>query len=197
LSRIFRQTPLYCPAQHCRHGRRNRIGILTHDRRHRFGDAPALECTPPCEHLVHHKAERELVTAMVHLLPSRLLGAHVGSRAHDRTRNAQHGCGFIGRAHRRCPLCQPEIKYLHRGIAGQQYVRRLQVTMNEAGRMGRRQSTGDLNGRIQHFPDVVERMHRLTIDILHYYVIVTDIVNLGYIRMVQGGNCASLVLETL
>ena len=198
LLRVLRQAPFDGPAQRRRDRWRQRLGILVNDRRHRFGSSRTPECCPPGKHLVDHQAKRELVSAEVYLLSPRLLRTHIGSGARDRPRSAQRErCGFSIFASVQRSRRNPKVEDLHPAIAAHHDIRRLQVTMNKARLVRRRQTIGHLNGRIQHLAHIVGTADWRAVDILHHDVVVTDIVDLGHVWMVQRGNRACLALDPL
>ena len=97
-------------------------------------------------HLVHHDPEREDVAASVDHFAARLLGRHVGRRPDHRAHHRQ-GAGvgrlLIGGAHR-VQLRNPEVEDLGNPPLGQHDIGRLQITVDDAGRVRRSQRIGDL-----------------------------------------------------
>ena len=98
-------------------------------------------------------AEREDVGALVDRLALRLLGRHVGDGPHDAplTGSDSRGHGRLGRGVPGGPLelRQPEVEHLHAALVADHDVRGLDVAVDDADRMRRRQGVGDLHRDLQ------------------------------------------------
>ena len=106
-------------------------------------------------HLVQHRAEAEDVRPRVDLAALRLFGRHVRGRADDlpprsaatvRVRRR----GAIGRLEQ---LRQPEVEDLDAIVVGDHHVRRLQVTVDDAGFVRRGEGIGNLHAVAQRLRD--------------------------------------------
>src|SRR5580704_2734130 len=67
--------------------------------------------------------------------------------------------------------------------------------MNNTGSVGSRKPIGDLQSNIEQLADVIGGADGCAIDELHDEVILADIVNMRDVRMIEGGDRASLALE--
>ena len=105
----------------------------------------ALEGHAAGGHLVEHRAERKQVRTRVERLAARLLGGHVGHRAEGRAGVGQlvlghrRHVGFPGPGDepRRPELGKAEVENLHLARPGHKNVRRLDVPVSDAARVGR------------------------------------------------------------
>jgi hypothetical protein len=150
------------PANARRRGRGQRAEIelaLQHAREH-ARHRVALEEPAAGHHLVEHDAERPDVAALVDRAATGLLGAHVGRRAEDhpvhRSRARQRGrlreggsarrdvarrrARWIGRER----FGEAEVEHLYRAVGPHLHVGRLEIPMDDAGLVRRRQGVGDL-----------------------------------------------------
>ena len=106
-------------------------------------------------HLVKHRAERKQVGAGVERLTARLLGRHVGHRPKRRpgVRQMVHGrrglLAIVAQQARRPKLGEAKVEDLHLPRPAQKNIRRLDVAVRDAARMGCVESLGDLQGRIE------------------------------------------------
>ena len=146
--RIFRQGLVDILIQLRRLLLERRLGIVD-DGVHRLDLGLAAERPPACEHFVKHYAQREDIGAMIERPPAGLLRRHVRYRAHHRA-----GFGQRGWLRYRFPfaagvtfhqLRETEIQNLHLRLGRDDRVRRLDIPMHDAGRVRRRQRTGDLH----------------------------------------------------
>ena len=92
----------------------------------------------PRQHLAEDDAPRVDVGAAIDGLAEQLLGCHVGGRAEHRSGTRQ------SRGFRPFDLRDAEIDDLHAAVRLDQHVLRLQVAMDHAGIVRRRQRAGDL-----------------------------------------------------
>ena len=109
----------------------------------------AAERPPAREHLVEDGAEREDVGPRIHRPPFRLLGRHVGGRAHD---NARLGRDRGDRGFGRRQLDQfreTEVEHLGAAVARDDDVGRLDVAMDDAVRVRDGKGRCDLDGIVQ------------------------------------------------
>jgi hypothetical protein len=99
-------------------------------------------------------------------------------------------------------LREPEVEHLHLLVGRDQYVRRLDIAVNDAGGMRRGQGSSDLNcvgerslERQSAAGD--HRVERRARDVLHDQeidvTVVRDIVQRDDVRVVEGGGRASLL----
>ncbi len=118
------------------------------DLRQGLSDTAAAECSPSTRHFVQQTSKGEQVCPMVDLGgASRLLGRHVAGGSHDLPRyRAEHCRRYRGVAadSDRGEFGEAEIKDLRVAALRQEDVVRLQVAVNDAGRMSRRERLGDL-----------------------------------------------------
>ena len=106
------------------------------------GVVPVNSCASG-EHLVEQAAEREHIGAAVDALAGHLLRRHVAERSqHDSLRRARHGRA-IGAGGVETLQRQPEIENLDVAVAGQEDVLGLEVAMDDALGMRRRQPVGN------------------------------------------------------
>ena len=118
-------------------GERRRV--IADDGVHRLHRGGSIEGTLARDELVKNDAEGELVAAKIAHVGARLLGRHVVDRAEDRAgRAVRHrhirvadGVGQFG---------QPEVEDLHEAVGSDHHVLRLQIAMNDAAVVRRRQS---------------------------------------------------------
>ncbi len=104
--------------------------------------APRVVGEPPREQLVQHHPERVHVGALVHRLAARLLGRHERRRAPAARGVAAEEVG------------QAEVEDLHAPVLAQEGVRRLEVAVEDAVRVGVGEAAGDVLG---HAEPLVER----------------------------------------
>ena len=90
------------------------------------------ECRGPCDHFKEHGSEAEHIASRVCFLSPRLLWRHVSGCSHDSTRS-----GCVGALLSLCRRDQrkTEIHHLHRLVAAQHDVFRLNVTVDNTGAM--------------------------------------------------------------
>ena len=132
---------------------------LVEDHRRAFARQIALAG----RHFVEHRAEAEQVRAGVHVFAARLLGRHVGHRAHGHAGTGemvfvQVRCGrgritgilamcFHGRDARATgQFCQVEFENLWLAERGDKNIRRLDVAMRDALLVRGVQRVGNLDG---------------------------------------------------
>src|SRR5688572_16532023 len=125
--------------QRCRNLLRQLLRLPLENRGHHLRDRLSLKRTLAGQLLVEDHAETEQVATRVHLLPANLLRRHVSRRADH---YAFH-CVRLVRAGTG-PLGDAEIKYLGAALASHQNIERLEITMRDADRVGRRESVAHL-----------------------------------------------------
>ena len=132
-------------------GERSRLG--GENRCQRRDGRLALERAPASEHLVQQRAEREDVRAVIHRLAFRLLGRHVGHGAEDGalgglrdSRPASSRVAVEALERRRHQLREAEIEHFDDARVGDHHVARLEIAVDDAGRVGGGQRIGDLDG---------------------------------------------------
>ena len=146
---------------------RQRLRLVLDDRSEGLDRGLSLEGRAPGHHLVEHRAEGELVGAVVHRTPARLLGRHVPDRAHD---DARGGVGrpqdvgpgrhlrdvLAGRplvtAAVAAQLGEAEVEDLHVAVARQHHVLGLEVAVDDAGGVRAGEPVGQLAGDVEHLP---------------------------------------------
>ncbi len=108
---------------------------------------------PPGQQLVDQRAQGEDVGAGVHLLAAGLLRGHVGQcpgqRAARRARPGPAGPGGGQVVEGRAARGQAEVEHLDPAAAGDHHVRRLDVAVHEAARVGLGQGLGHLRGQVE------------------------------------------------
>src|SRR5579862_8797685 len=105
-------------------------------------------------HLVKHYAERKQITPRVHSFTAGLLGRHVDGRAGNNSHRRKGLIGtFIFRVEVVNQFGQTEIQHLDRSAGGQENVRGLDISMNDALDMRGRQRVGHLDSNIEDFLD--------------------------------------------
>ena len=150
-------------------------------------------------HFVQHDAEREQVGAGVKVLRSHLLGRHVRDRSKraPRTRQAvdrRHGRRGVITAASCSDLGQPEIENLRVSARGDEEICRLDVAVDDAGRVRCFERVGDLDRQRQQ-PIDLERapcdlmLQRRPVEKLHdekrAAVLLADIVDRADVGVVQ------------
>ena len=128
--------------------------IFLEDRRHRLDGGVAPKGAPSGEQLVEDRAEGKDVGAVIGGLAPDLLGRHVADRAHDDARLGAERCGgsrgqLLGRSLDQ--LAQTEVEDLHAAITGHEDVLRLQVPMDDAFLVRRREIRGRSGFRSRSF----------------------------------------------
>ncbi len=163
------------------------------------------------QHLVDHATEGPDVGARVHLLPARLLGAHVGGGAHDhaglrrRRGDRRRQLRVVARrAFLLERLRQPEVQHLDRAVRRQRDVRRLQVAVHDAVVVRGLERFGNPRGDAQRLLDrqrpLLEHLRQVApVDQLHrqeaHPVDLVQPVDRRDVRMVQRGQQLRLALE--
>ena len=166
LGRVLGQAPLDDPPRGGREG-----GVLEgrrlvlDDRGEGLDRRLPLEGRVAAHHLVEHRAEGELVGAVVHGPAARLLGRHVPDGAHHDTgggvgRARRAGPGrhlreaLAGRPIRAAPVAaqlgEAEVEDLHVAVARQHHVLGLEVAVDDAGGVGAGEPVGQLAGDVEH-----------------------------------------------
>jgi hypothetical protein len=120
---------------------RQRRRVLLQDRSERLGGAVRLEGTPPAQHLVQDRSEREQVGSLIDFAAAHLLGRKIAERAADRRIGVQRQrgsrrrlAGAILRETR-----ETEVENLDPVRAGDEQVLGLQVAVDDAALVGSRQ----------------------------------------------------------
>ena len=134
------------------------VRLLREHERQRVGDVVGIERTATRQHLVEHGAKRPDVGPLVHRSAARLLRGHVRRGAqNDPGGRGMHrdGRGCRGCRSRRTVLFEgfreAEIEDLDRAILADLDVGRLQVTMDDAGRVRGFHRLDDLPGDRERF----------------------------------------------
>ena len=132
--------------------------FVTENRGQRRCRARARERCLAGQHLVEDGAEAEDVAARVDAPPLRLLGRHVRHRADDDPvgRLARQRLRVVAAAlpgAERGELGEPEVEELDGFVVGHHHVRRLQVAVDDPGRVRRREGAGNLRGDPHALPD--------------------------------------------
>ena len=177
------------------------------------GRGRALEGQSAGRHLVQHRPERKEVGAGIEFLAKRLLGRHIGDRAHGSARTGE----MDGERRRSCAagfkfpvsgrqLCQTEIEDLRLATIGDKDISRLDVAVKDVFAVRGIERIGELDGQIKQ---LIHRQ-RLTADLLikgHAFqklhrneVLAFELVNLingADIGMVQRGGGASFPLQAV
>jgi hypothetical protein len=99
----------------------------------------------------------------------------------------------VGGGHRR----QPEIEQLDVAAARDQDVGRLQIAMNDAGRVSGDETVGDLQGELDDPLRRVARPDRRALDELHHQVVGPDVVELTDMRVIERSHGPRLALEAI
>ena len=156
------------------------------------------------EHLEQDDAEGPNVRALIHQLPTRLFGRHVGSGTDNHAHPADRvhrqalrvleplaGRGFVRH------LGQSEIQHLHRAVRPQDDVARLQIAVHDALLVRVFERVGDLPGDLQRLiqghgalPDSFRQCG--TVHQLHHQVIGSDVVKVADVGMIQRGHRRAL-----
>ena len=163
----------------------------------------AGERGPAGEHLEQDRAGGEQIGAAVERLAERLFGRHVARRPH-------HGAGareIVGAGdllvHGRAR--QAEVEQLH-AVRRQEHVRRLEIAMNHAAGVQRRQRVEDAQAGRDRFGDAQWRAleplgQRRALEQFHgdeqHAVVFADLVDLTDVRMVDRRGRARLAPEAL
>ena len=116
----------------------------------------ARKCLPACRHFVKDDTEREQVGAGVKFFAAGLLGRHVGDRAHRAPRTGERFPGGQRGFMRTLVaplenLANPKSRIFACPLLGDEDIGGLDVAMDDAFRMRRIQSIGNLNGQIEQF----------------------------------------------
>ena len=176
---------------------------IVKDRVQRVDHVLASERAPAGQHLEEHRAEREQVSPHVHVQSADLLRCEI-------TRCSEHDPGHRGEAVASHfsfgELRDAKVQDLGHTASGQEDVVRLQVAMDQAGRVRACETARDLHADPQH---VVHR-HRAAFDAgaqrfsfeqlgdeIRVFRRAADVVDADDVRVVQGGREASFVDETL
>ncbi len=125
-------------------------GLFLEDRRHRLRSRLSLKRPGARQHLVEHGAEGKDVRPLVHRNAPDLLRGHVPDGPHDRSglREAGHGRRlrfFDGIREPRAGLGKPEVEDLHPLVPCDEDVVGLQVPMDDALLVRRREAERDLH----------------------------------------------------
>ena len=223
LGRVLGQAPLDDPPRRGREAGgpgRQGVRLVLDDRGQRLDGALPLERRPPAHHLVEHRAEGELVGAMVHWPTARLLGRHVPDRAHDDPGGGVGGALHVGPgrhlrdvlAGRPIPdapvaaqLGEAEVEDLHVAVARQHDVLGLEVAGDDAGGVRPREPVGQLAGDVEHPPGrqrelgADEVAQRAPVHELHHCEgqprRLADLVNRDDVGVVEGGGGPRLLSE--
>ena len=132
----------------------HRVGIGMANPVHDCERCLAGERQPAGRGLIQEHAKRKEVGPVIDHRPDRLLGAHVGGRAHDDVRRC-HRCACLvlgSAAARRRELREPEVQHLHLCRGRDHDVRRLHVAMDDTDGMRCLQRFGDLAAGRYHVP---------------------------------------------
>ena len=170
----------------------------------------ARERLLPGSHLVQHDTERKNIAAWIQPFAARLLGRHVyggaGNHSHSGQRIFNRCIGFGGKLLVPRQLRQSEVEDFGLPVFRQKNVGWFYVAMNDALRVGRRQSVGclyrDLEDLIQIHglaPDAL--LQALTLELFHHdkgmAIIVLNIVDRADVGMIQLRCSSRLALETV
>jgi hypothetical protein len=151
------------------------------------------------EHFVQHGAKAEDVRAGVEGLPLSLFRRHVCCRPDD---GAVHGLRnvSVGTQH----LGQAEVQEFHcwrirrfAAAAHHQHVCRFQVAVQDPAPVCGLERAGHLNRQAHGFVWLQRSLQRHALDILEDQVIGPDVVDLTDVRMIQCGDGAGFVLESI
>ena len=127
--------------------------VLAQDRGHGLRRGVAAEGAAAAQHLVQHAAEAEDVGAVVDGVAAHLLGRHVadGARAPSRGRSRARASGTRKPRARRCRVLarQPEVEDLEAPVAGDEQVLGLEVAVDDALVVRRREARSGLAPRTQ------------------------------------------------
>ena len=188
--------------------------------RFRMASKTTAEVSPwngqhPGGHLVEDRPQREEVGAGVRDLPARLLGRHVGHRAHRRARGGELVGLHRGRAPRSAPrrptaraldLGEAEVQDLRLAPRVHEDVGGLEVPVDDPLRVRRLERVRDLDPHLQQRPEL-ERpspdplAQRLALEQLHrdevLALVLVDLVDGADAGVVEGGGGAGLALEAL
>ena len=188
------------------HGRREIGGIVPEDRGHGLRSGVALERPRARQHLVHHHAQREDVGALVEWVATHLLRRHIANGAHDHPEACQDtGDGRRrigpGRVHQ---FRHAEVKNLHAPIASKEQVVWLQISMDDATVVRRREAVRDLHGVVDRLAlwhravpqTFAERLpfEQLRHDVQHG-TLASDVVHDEEVRVIEGAGGPGLRLE--
>ena len=170
--RIAREAIAHEPAQARRRvgGQRLPVDVACKHRGQRVRDVLRLVAATSRQHLVQHDAEGPDIRAAINGPALRLLGRHVGGRAHDDAHLRRAGCER-GRVHHvrraaqvfgRERLRQAKIQHLHRAIVANLDVRGLEIAMDDAALVRELERLGDLARDREHLirPKAIGRRHR-------------------------------------
>lgn len=197
-SAVFAQAAGDGPLQIARDLGAERRRFFAQDRRQRGHGRLPLEGTAAGDHFVQQRAEAEDVGAGVYLAALGLFRGHVADCAEDgallglRLQRARR----LIFANRRDlgELGQPEVEHFDQAVFGHHHVAGLQVAMDNAGRMRRRQRVGNLHRTFQrlvelHPPARGHLIERLAGDVLHGYEVdavrLVNVVDGDDVRVIQ------------
>ena len=182
--------------------------ILFQDRAHRLDGGAAGERAPAGVHLVEHRAEAEDVGPAVDVFAAQLLRRHVAGGAEDRPRIGPQRRGRLRRAGRarRHQLRQAEVENLRAAVPGDDHVLGLQIPVDDAPLVRRRQAIRDLRRVVGRFArgqaaGIEHLAKRLTVEQLRDDIgdagVGADVVDDEDVGVIQRGGRARLLLEAL
>jgi hypothetical protein len=159
---------------------------------------PARERLPLGQKLVHHRANREDIAAIVHNLPGHLLRGHVVERPDQHPRHRHPGLGDARDA---------EVEDLHAALVLHHHVRRLDVPVDDGHLVREAEAVAQLvddgqlarDTRLRVGPD--DLGERLAVDVLHgderLTIVLTDVEDGDDVRVPEAGNGAGFPVEAL
>src|SRR5579862_1458312 len=105
---------------------------------------------------IQHAAQSPDICATVSVETSSLFGRQIGQRTDHSTQFRGEYCfgrrlNADARELRLCELGEAEVDQLHQPVAPEHDVLRLDIAMNNTGRVGRRERRGDLGGYVKRF----------------------------------------------
>ena len=189
-----------------------RLRLLVQDCRKRRDPGCAFKWPAAGDHFVKHRAERKNIGTRIDLPAFGLLGRHVGDGADDRAffglkAFAERSCVAVAASESTVvlgQLGQTEIEQFYAAVLGDDDVGRLEIAMDDSGRVGAGEGVGNLNRIFQRVFQgqaalADQLVERLAGDELHGNEIGAvgraDVVNVDDVGVIQGRGGLGLLHE--